>query len=57
MSLLKFSDGVTVDTSGPIRTLELYDGWYVIGAGYLIPVESQKAAEDLAKELGPAESC
>jgi hypothetical protein len=47
MSILKFSDGITVDTSGPIRTLQLPDGWYVIGQGYLIPVESEKAALDL----------
>ena len=50
MSILKFSDSITVDTSGPIRTLQLPDGWYVIGQGYLIPVESEKAALDLIKK-------
>ena len=41
MGKLKFSDGIEIDTSGELRLLELYDGWYVVGEGKLIPVEEQ----------------
>ena len=36
---LKFSDGIEIDTSGPLRPLKLYDGWYVVGEGSLIPMK------------------
>ena len=42
MSILKFSDGIEIDTSGELRLLELYDGWYVVGEGRLIPVKDRK---------------
>lgn len=57
MSKLKFSDGEEFDTSGPIRKEERYDGWYVIGQGYLIPVDSEEAADDTIVKLMPAISC
>ena len=57
MSKLRFSDGEEFDTSGPLRKEQRYDGWYVIGQGYLIPVESEKAADDLIINLMPAISC
>ncbi len=57
MSILRFSDGVQVDTSGPIRPFEMQDGWYVIGAGYLIPVDSEEVAVETANKLMPPESC
>ena len=41
---LHFSDGVSIDTSGPLRVLELEDGFYVVGKGMLIPVNSQTEA-------------
>lgn len=41
MSILKFSDGMTFDTSGPLRTEERSDGWYVVGEGLLMAVGSQ----------------
>jgi len=44
--MLKFSDGVEIDTSGPLRPLHLHDGWYVVGGGMLIPVESLQQARD-----------
>jgi hypothetical protein len=44
MSILKFSDGISIDTSGPLRVLELYDGFYVVGEGVLIPVKSEERA-------------
>jgi hypothetical protein len=51
MSILKFSDGISIDTSGPLRVLELSDGFYVTGGGVLIPVQSrEKALEVIQRE-------
>lgn len=49
--LLKFSDGVTVDTSGPLRPLKLNDGWYVVGEGSLIPVQSYEEVREFLNKL------
>lgn len=37
---LTFSDGMTFNTSGPLRLVKRSDGWYVVGEGTLIPVAS-----------------
>lgn len=42
MSILNFSDGVSIDTSGPLRRLELKDGLYVVGEGKLIPMNTEE---------------
>jgi hypothetical protein len=42
MGTLKFSDGIEIDTSSEFRLLELYDGWYVVGEGKLIPVKNEE---------------
>jgi len=57
MTKLKFTDGEEFDTSGPIRKEERYDGWYVIGQGYLIPVASEKEADERISKMMPAISC
>ena len=57
MSKLRFTDGEEFDTSGPLRKEERYDGWYVIGNGYLIPVKSEEGADKIIVELMPAISC
>jgi hypothetical protein len=49
--MLRFTDGESFDTSGPIRKEERYDGWYVIGEGKLIPVKDSKEADELIKTL------
>ena len=46
-SMLDFDDGVSIDTSGKLRTLRLSDGLYVIGQGMCIPVDSADEAEAL----------
>ena len=51
MSILRFTDGESFDTSGPIRKEERYDGWYVMGGGLLIPVPTEKEADELIKGL------
>jgi len=53
---LKFSDGIQVDTSGPLRTLQLTDGWYVVGEGKLIPVKDEKeSVEEIMRMTGNAQ--
>jgi hypothetical protein len=47
MGTLKFSDGIEIDTSGELRLLELYDGWYVVGEGKLISVKDEEEGEQI----------
>lgn len=48
---LKFSDGVDIDTSGEPRVLRLKDGYYAVGKGILIPVDTQQAAEFMVQRI------
>lgn len=57
MRKLKFSDGIEIDTSGELRLLELYDGWYVVGEGKLIPVIDEEEGQDKIKQLMKDYSC
>ncbi len=50
MPAIMFSDGVTVKTDGPLRPFRLKDGWYVVGEGMLIPVDSREEALEWIKE-------
>jgi hypothetical protein len=49
--MLNFSDGVSIDTSGKLRILELHDGWYVVGQGQLIPVDSKRDAQNTLRRM------
>ena len=49
--MLQFDDGVSVDTSGKLRILELADGFYVTGEGFLIPVASREEAEETIRDM------
>jgi hypothetical protein len=51
MSILRFSDGAQFDTSGSIRKELRSDGWYVMGGGLLIPVGSEKEADEVIKKI------
>lgn len=53
MSILKFSDGMTFDTSGPLRTTHRFDGWYVIGNGTLIPVKDEDEGKKYIESISP----
>ena len=37
---MKFSDGMEFDTSGQYRLPHRSDGWYVVGNGLLLPVNT-----------------
>jgi hypothetical protein len=54
--MLKFTDGVEIDTSGELRARKLKDGWYVIGKGCLIPVEDRAEAEKVIREMTPVKT-
>jgi len=49
--MLRFSDGVTIDTSGPLRKLVLRDGIYLVGEGYLIPVKDEAEYQQIFDKL------
>ena len=51
VSQLKFSDGMTIHTHGPMRTVEFSDGWYVVGEGKLIPVKSKEEVKKCINDL------
>jgi hypothetical protein len=50
--MLRFSDGVEIDTSGQPRVLELVDGFYAVGKGILIPASDRLTAEFLVSRMG-----
>jgi hypothetical protein len=45
MGTLRFSDGVSFDTDGAMRVEYRSDGYYVVGEGWLIPVDSHEAGK------------
>ena len=51
MSILRFNDGQTFDTSGPYRKEERYDGWYILGKGHLIPMRDEKACDEFLDQV------
>ena len=48
---MRFSDGMKFDTSGPLRLTRRSDGWYVIGEGMLMPVDSPEEGREIIKEM------
>ncbi len=49
--MLRFNDGIEIDTNGPLRMLRLKDGLYVVGEGWCIPVEDTKEAEAIIERF------
>lgn len=49
MSTLRFNDGETFDTSGPLRKTHRKDGWYVLGQGHLIPMNTEADCDQYIK--------
>lgn len=50
--MIKFSDGMTFDTSGPLRVTLRSDGYYVIGEGMMIPVSSREEGLEIIAKRG-----
>jgi hypothetical protein len=44
--MLRFSDGININTDGSLRKMHLSDGWYIVGQGMLIPMNSEQEAID-----------
>lgn len=49
--MLRFNDGVEIDTSGELRLLVLMDGWYVIGQNMCIPVQNAREGLQIITKL------
>ena len=49
--MLRFSDGISIDTSGEPRVLRLNDGYYAVGKGILIPVDDLQSAEFMVQRM------
>lgn len=49
--MLRFSDGVSIDTSGRYRAVRLSDGWYVVGHGLCSPEADERSAKQYVDEL------
>lgn len=54
--MIKFSDGVTFNTSGKCRIENRPDGLYVVGNGILCSVDSYKEGYALIKSIQKEES-
>jgi hypothetical protein len=50
-TVLRFTDGINIDTGGPLRTLVLPDGWYVVGRGMLLPCADKEEADEMLVEM------
>lgn len=50
-NILKFDDGVSFDTSGPLRITRKSDGYYVVGEGMLIPAADTDEAKKIIEEM------
>ena len=51
-TMLRFNDGIDIDTDGPLRLMKLPDGYYVVGKGMCIPVNDVQEGIAMIKELG-----
>lgn len=48
---MRFSDGMTFDTEGKLRVTRRSDGYYVVGNGMLIPVDSREEGIEFIRRL------
>ena len=55
MSTLRFTDGMSFDTSGPLRLTMRSDGMYVVGRGMLVPVRDAQEGRQLIVNITKTE--
>ena len=48
---MEFSDGMKFDTSSKIHVERRHDGYYVVGKGMLIPVETYEEGMEIINEM------
>ena len=51
VSSLKFSDGMTINTSGAYRVIRKSDGYYVVGQGMCCPVDNREEGLKFIRSL------
>lgn len=49
--MLRFNDGVNIDTRGEYKVILLKDGHYVVGHGICIPVDSYEEGKEVIESL------
>lgn len=49
--MIKFSDGVKFDPRGEYRLVKKADGWYVVGHGLLLPVDSEEEGKRVIEAM------
>jgi hypothetical protein len=49
--VIRFTDGMEFDTSGPLQIVEKIDGFYVVGKGWLIPVSGENEGNEVIRQL------
>lgn len=55
MSHLRFTDGMSFNTSGPLRLTVRSDGMYVVGNGMLVPVQDAREGRQLIENIDKTE--
>ena len=55
MSTLRFTDGMSFNTSGPLRLARRRDGLYVVGNGMLVPVNDAQEGRQLIENITKTE--
>ena len=55
MSTLRFTDGMSFDTIGPLRFSLLIDGMYVVFRGMLVPVRDAQEGRQLIENITKTE--
>ena len=53
MPTLNFTDGMSINTSGPYRIITKSDGLYVVGKGFLCAVDTREEGVALIEEMTP----
>jgi hypothetical protein len=48
---MEFTDGMKFDTGGEYRTELRSDGWYVVGRGLLMAVDSEEEGKTLIRAM------
>jgi hypothetical protein len=49
--MIEFSDGMKFDTQSELHVEKRSDGYYVVGEGLLLPVNSREEADEEIKKL------
>lgn len=49
--MLRFNDGINIDTEGELRVTRLRDGYYVVGQGKCCPVDTYQEGIDWINKI------